>query len=108
MAHSSGCQVDAGFCQKALVLSQEDLSVGLLKCLHILATGSPIGSDLREPGGCSNVFDGLVLASSFPQSLLVMHTCPIHEAGDVHLQWLGALLEAQIGLGQTGGRVGAS
>lgn len=62
MVHSSGRQVDAGVWQKASAISQEDLSVALLKCLRVLAIGSPTGSHLREPGGHSNVFAGLALA----------------------------------------------
>lgn len=44
MVHSSGLQIDAGFWQKALLLCHKGLSIGLLECLHDMATGFLYGS----------------------------------------------------------------
>lgn len=39
MAHSCGWQVSAGCCQKASVLSHEELSIELLECSNNTAAG---------------------------------------------------------------------
>lgn len=99
-----------GFWQKAPVPHHKNLSIGWLECLHDMPLASPTGSEPIEQCGSSSVYHDFA-QPLFPQCPSGYAALPYHVGGGSTGLWvqagrsLGAILEAQMGLGLTGGRV---